>query len=306
MLKTKGQTSEAFSYYSEKTLSAIEASAEQRAQILAIREFTNEQVKLIKANEKLTEQQKKDSYKEVYSKSSKDYYSVISDKQKAIIKQLLKDIQDQKQRDGVIPVTDSSSYYNQYYQQRMSLFNSFPLVKNTVMFLGSSSAERGAWSELFPNSIISNRGIGGDNTLGVLARLDQAIAMQPSKVFLFIGTNDLGSRAWPVNFVYDKYVQIVDRLKEGSPKTKIYIVSLPINEQVVTIERFKGKSVYFKQFNEKLGALAKEKNLVFVNFFNQVLGKNGELISDYTTDGIHLTPQGYKLMAEYFRKHKFL
>lgn len=304
--KVNAQTVEAFSYYSEKTLNAMEVSAEQRTQIQAIKASTTEQVKAVKDNEKLSEEEKKNRYKAIYTKSSADYYSVISEKQKEIIKQLLKDIQDQKQKNGVIPVTDSTSYNNKYYQQRLSLFRSFPVVKNTVMFLGSSSAERGAWSELFPGLSITNRGIGGDNTLGVLARLDEVVEMLPSKVFLFIGTNDLGSRAWPVNFVYDNYVKIIDRIKKDSPKTKIYIVSMPINEKVVTIDRFKGKSEYFIQFNQKLGELSQEKNLVFINFFNQVIGKNGELISEYTTDGIHLTPQGYKVMAEYFSKKKFL
>lgn len=306
LFRLSAQTKNAFSYYSESTLNAIQASDEQRSQIQSLRETTNSQVKVIKNNDRLSEEEKKAQYKEIYSKSGKDYYEIITVEQKEVIKQLLKEIQNQKQRDGVTPVTDSSSYNNKYYQQRMTFFRSSMPVKNTVMFLGSSSAERGLWNDLFPGLAISNRGIGGDNTLGVLARLDEAVSMDPSKVFLFIGTNDLGSRAWPVNFVYDNYLRIIERFKQESPKTKLYVVSLPINEDVITSERFKGKSVYLKQFNERLGDLAKEKDIVFIDFFNQILGKNGVLKAQYTTDGIHLTPQGYEVMAEYFRQNKFL
>ena len=61
------------------------------------------------------------------------------------------------------------------------------LVICPLVFLGDSITDDGNWDKLFPNLSAENRGIGGDSTLGLLNRLDQIIALQPSQIFLMIG-----------------------------------------------------------------------------------------------------------------------
>ena len=84
------------------------------------------------------------------------------------------------------PKKIDSNYNNTYYQGRMELFNSLTPPKNAIVFLGNSITERGAWGELLPGQPIMNRGIGGDNTFGVLARLEGVANAQPKKLFLLI------------------------------------------------------------------------------------------------------------------------
>ncbi|MDB5207650.1 MAG: family lipase, partial [Flavisolibacter sp.] len=79
-----------------------------------------------------------------------------------------------------------SSYNNTYYQGRMELFASLGGQEKAIVFLGNSITERGVWSELLPGETIMNRGIGGDNTFGVLARLNDVIRYKPKKIFLLI------------------------------------------------------------------------------------------------------------------------
>ena len=55
----------------------------------------------------------------------------------------------------------------------------------------SITAGGGNWSLRLDYPNIKNRGIGGDTTDGVLARLDEVIYFQPEAVFLLIGINDL-------------------------------------------------------------------------------------------------------------------
>src|SRR5689334_15360465 len=120
------------------------------------------------------------------------------------------------------PKKIDSNYNNTYYQGRMELFNSLTPPKNAIVFLGNSITERGAWSELLPGQPIMNRGIGGDNTFGVLARLERVAKAQPKKLFLLIGINDL-SRGLPKEVIINNYHRILSYLTTNTPKTKIYV-----------------------------------------------------------------------------------
>jgi hypothetical protein len=108
---------------------------------------------------------------------------------------------------------------------RVSFFDSFPLHSSDVVMLGDSITAGGEWSELFPYLQIRNRGIAGDTTAGVLARLQQIIDRKPAAVFLKIGTNDL-TRGPERPVSYQQYRDIVSRIQAGSPGTDIYLQSV--------------------------------------------------------------------------------
>jgi lysophospholipase L1-like esterase len=303
---TFAQKAVSLNYYSEETLKAIGASAEQKQKIKLIKSNTDTRVREIKADASLSEESKKDKYKEVYANASASYNDITSAEQKAIIRKLLKEISDKNIKSGIAPKIDSN-FKNPHYDGRMELFESLPKVNNAIVFLGNSITERGAWQELIPGKIISNRGIGGDNTFGVLARLDDIIKSKPEKLFLMIGVNDLASRGWPVDLVFKNYNRIVNRILEESPKTKLYIQSvLPINDDIITIERFKGRGIYITEFNKKLQQLAIDKKLVYVNVHDQFTDSNGKLKANFTNDGIHLKPKAYTVWVNYLKENKHL
>src|SRR5690554_5585541 len=106
------------------------------------------------------------------------------------------------------PANIDSSYNNWYYQRRMDLYEKLEGKKHDIVVLGNSITERGEWDELIPRKMVANRGIGGDNTFGVLARLDNVIELKPRKLFILIGTNDLG-RGLPVDVVAGNYEKII-------------------------------------------------------------------------------------------------
>lgn len=81
-----------------------------------------------------------------------------------------------------------------HYLERTTLFNELTIPPNSIVFLGDSLTFRTEWSELFPEEIVINRGIGRDTTAGVLKRLDHIIEAKPKKIFILIGVNDLKSQ----------------------------------------------------------------------------------------------------------------
>ena len=66
------------------------------------------------------------------------------------------------------------------YTARVSFFSSYPPPGDSIVMLGDSITEGGEWVELFPGTPVRNRGIGGDTTTGLLARLAQVTGGEPA------------------------------------------------------------------------------------------------------------------------------
>jgi len=84
-----------------------------------------------------------------------------------------------------------SLYETSHYKIRMEQFQTEGLQQNKIVFLGNSLTEGGDWAARFPKQYPVNRGISGDNTEGVLARLSEILKTNPAKLFLMIGINDI-------------------------------------------------------------------------------------------------------------------
>ncbi|GEM_PF-77767 len=226
------------------------------------------------------------------------------------------DFQSKEEEESII----DSSYANPYYLQRMEFFKQLPPVKHAVVFLGNSITERGEWHELIPEEVVLNRGIGGDNTFGVLARLDDILNNDPAKIFLLIGINDIG-RGLPVDIILQNYERIINKIQSLSPKTILYLQSvLPINDEVLQYSYMKNKNEQVNKLNEgilklaqKYGNLPNESirtslrdNLVYINLHTVMADAAGQLKKEYTIDGIHLKPLAYVQWVNLLRQEKYL
>lgn len=175
------------------------------------------------------------------------------------------------------------------HQQKLSMFSASPNTNQAIIFLGDSITEGGDWSEIFPNKIILNRGIGGDTTEGVLLRLDEIIRHQAHKIFICIGTNDLAI-GQSANKIIQNYQNILERLQKECRTTKIYVQAvLPV-----------GKSVLFGHKNEKilplnvaLEDLCKLKQIPFINIHPHFADEMGYLNPAFTNDKLHLMGKAY-------------
>ncbi len=199
-----------------------------------------------------------------------------------------------------------SNYANPYYLQMMEYFNQVPKQHNNIVFLGNSITERGKWQDLLPGMKVINRGIGGDNTFGVLGRLDGILAEKPARIYLLIGINDLG-RGLPIAVIIHNYQRIIARIKQLSPKTKVYIQSvLPLNEAVLPYAYLKGKNVKVQELNVAIQQVVQEHHLTFINLHEVFADEQGELKKELTEDGIHLKPMAYVEWVKYLKAKKFI
>jgi len=192
---------------------------------------------------------------------------------------------------------------NKTYIERMAYFKANPLKQGQVVFLGNSLTQAGKWSEYFPAQKPANRGISGDNTLGMLYRLNEIINAQPVKLFLLAGVNDIS-----LNRSNEKIMtgirSIIYQVKSGSPGTKIYIQSLlPIKNYPIRYKRMLNKEKQIEELNQELQKLCAQEGITFINIYPAFLGDKNLLDAKYTTDGLHLNEDGYTIWVDQIRKY---
>ncbi len=189
--------------------------------------------------------------------------------------------------------TWDSSYNGTYYEQKVTLHRLLPDTRNEIIFLGNSITDIGEWAEIWNNKRVKNRGISGDNTYGVLARLDEVLSSKPQKVFIMIGINDI-ARDIPDSVIITNYRKIIGRMQSESPRTTIIVQSiLPTNSAFTAFARHQGKDQHIRRINNALQALCLEKKVVFVNLYPEFLDAGLALDKQYTNDGLHLNGAGY-------------
>jgi len=192
---------------------------------------------------------------------------------------------------------DTALYKSGHYSERMAIFKSEPVIMGRIIFLGNSITEFGDWKSLLNDPTVINRGIAGDNTYGVLARLNDIIIRKPKKLFIEIGINDFALETGQQHFVQN-ILSIVRQIRLGSPRTKIYVVSiLPTNDNVKTNYPFAwNKERESNIFNDYLAKRARDNHYYFVNLNKVLRDKDGKLNSKYAmADGIHLNKSGYHI-----------
>src|SRR5690606_9671946 len=153
-------------------------------------------------------------------------------------------------------VAIDSNYVFSGYTQHLAQFEKMPVSRGAIVFLGNSLTEAGRWSDIIGKKGVLNRGISGDISYGVVARMDEVLRHQPKKIFLMIGVNDL-KRNEPTANIIQNYGRIVQKIRKKSPKTRIYLNSiLPVNPDKL-IEPFQAvKNSDIAILNESLQHIA--------------------------------------------------
>lgn len=171
-----------------------------------------------------------------------------------------------------------------------------------VLFLGDSIVEYFPLHELFKTSkTLINRGIRGYRSDLLLEHLESLLFGQAvDKVFLLIGTNDIGKEI-PQQETVKNVESIIQAIARNYPLVEICLLSvLPVNESPTYKKRvhLRGNRK-IQSLNHAYQELASVyMNVTFVNVYDDLLDETGQLKEAFTTDGLHLTVAGYQVLAE--------
>jgi len=168
----------------------------------------------------------------------------------------------------------------------------FPERADVVM-LGDSLTERADWQAIFPGVDVTNQGISGDTTAGLLDRVDLVTRVEPRLIAMMFGVNDL-QQGQPVADIYSRYAKAIGEL--AAPGRCIIVQSTLLTRKGVELNRS------ISDLNGRLSAGCTGDKCDFVDL-NASLAPNGELIADTTVDGVHLTARGYTLWRDALLPH---
>lgn len=193
-----------------------------------------------------------------------------------------------------------------HYQERVKEFERMrPIDSTDVVMLGNSLTEYGGdWNRLLRSRHIRNRGIAGDDAMGMIHRLVQILPGRPKAIFLMVGINDM-SHQLSAEEVFKLCKQVIDKIRLESPTTHLYVQSLlPINESFGRWKTLEGRTNDVATVNMLLRKYCEHHHIAYINIFKKMI-RHGtyEMRKELTVDGLHLTPLGYKQWAFILRQY---
>jgi lysophospholipase L1-like esterase len=187
-----------------------------------------------------------------------------------------------------------------FQTEKVELFRMLPCGPDDVVFAGDSHVAGTPFADAF--TTIRNRGIGGDTTAGLLARLDEITQGKPQRVFLVIGSNDIANRI-PLRETIDNYRRILARIRQESPGTRVFVVSVPPTRRELRNGAM-DRNPQIRALNEDLRALASAQGITFIDLAPALTDTEGDLKKELAMDdGLHLNPAGRLAVCEVLRPH---
>ncbi len=180
----------------------------------------------------------------------------------------------------------------EYYENKLTLYREenerLSDYEVDVAFLGDSLTDGYDLEAYYPQYVVSNRGIGGETTHGLEARLAvSAYELKPKVAVMLIGGNNLGT-------MFENYENILIGLRDNLPESEVVLVSL-----TAMGESLSEKNPIVAYNNVKIKKLAEKYGFIYVDIYTPLFDEStGEIYSEYTTDGAHLTSDGYRVFTD--------
>lgn len=156
------------------------------------------------------------------------------------------------------------------------------------VLLGDSITQWFPAEALTHNRLWLNQGISGDTTAGILNRLSAISPTRPDTIYLMAGINDL-RRGETDATILGNLRQVMRRLRQQHPKTEVVMQSiLPTQLAEIPNDRI-------RYLNSQIQAIAQAEGARYLDIYSKFIDSQGNLRSELTTDGLHLSYRGYQV-----------
>jgi lysophospholipase L1-like esterase len=131
-----------------------------------------------------------------------------------------------------------------------------------------------------------NQAISGDTSTGIYRRLAYFSDTRPDVIYIMAGINDLRKGASD-EVILRNHRRIIRRLHSSHPKAQIIVQSiLPTRLPTISNSRI-------RNLNQQIAIIAQEEKANYLNIHNWFINSQGNLREELTTDGLHLSQEGY-------------
>jgi lysophospholipase L1-like esterase len=137
-----------------------------------------------------------------------------------------------------------------------------------------------------------NQGISGENTTQILRRLKYKDFAQtrPDRIYVMAGINDL-RQGVDDQTILANHRQIIRVLLQGHPQAQVITQPiLPTRFAAIPDRRL-------RYLNQQLEIISAQEGASFLNIYDSFLNGEEQLRRELTTDGLHLSPEGYELWS---------
>ena len=185
-----------------------------------------------------------------------------------------------------------------YYQEDLRLERE-PRVAGRVVFLGDSITDIWNLKQFFPQKPYVNRGISGQTTAQMLARMFQdVIDLQPAAVVFLGGTNDIAGNTGPETArMVEQNIEAITELAQAHHIKPILCSLTPVSDYTSYRQTLLRPPAQIVQLNEWIKSYAAEANATFCDYYPALVDGNGMLRKGYSNDGLHPNDRGYALLA---------
>jgi len=190
------------------------------------------------------------------------------------------------------------------YKEKLQIISDREFEKNQIVLIGDCLIENLNMEDSLNGKSIYNNGISGDTSELLIRTLyKRAIRYKPSKLFISIGSNDMGFEKTSVKDIYNNIITIIEEVKRRSKDTEIYVLSvLPVNP--ANMENINREYVdsrdnrEISMLNYYLKNYVGKNKLKYVDITKYLKNNFEQLNLDYTFDGFHLNDNGNSVVLE--------
>ena len=184
------------------------------------------------------------------------------------------------------------AYLNKFKDENVKIIAEHSEEKRIVFFGDSIIA---GW-ENYNNKKNINRGINGQTTSQMLIRFrPDVIELKPKTVIILAGTNDIAGNTGPTTLetILGNLISMCEISKANNIKVILCSVlpafDYPWSKGIQPAEKIETLNTMIQQY-------ARTNDIVFVDYYSEMVDEQKGLKSIYSDDGVHPNKKGYFIM----------
>lgn len=185
-----------------------------------------------------------------------------------------------------------------YYDENLKL-KAQPPERHRVVFFGDSITEFWDLKRDFPDQPYVDRGVSGQTTPQMLARVfPDVIDLHPAVVILLAGTNDIAENTGPVTLaMIEENFQAITELAQKHGIKVILCSVMPVSDYTAHPQTPRHPAKDILALNAWLRSYAEKVHAGFADYYAALVDSQGMLKQGMSNDGLHPNAQGYALVA---------